>query len=170
MSTFLIISATSQSSCYPIVFTRLGGPRFRPNIFFLLWKCWESKTGLLLQICSYLNTSRCCVSTHPPWRGLNPGVLSVSDFASASQWHSYYSFSTVIKNLKSIALCRSKLLWNIWRNINTRDGPPLICGQLGASIPLTSALSTKEKSHASARNIPWKISNNMQRHYPWANS
>ena len=31
MSTFLIRSATSQSSSYPIVLTRLGGPRSRPN-------------------------------------------------------------------------------------------------------------------------------------------
>ena len=31
MSTFLIRSATSQSNSYPIVLTRLGGPRFRPN-------------------------------------------------------------------------------------------------------------------------------------------
>ena len=31
MSTFLIKSATSQSSSYPIVLTRLGGPRSRPN-------------------------------------------------------------------------------------------------------------------------------------------
>jgi len=32
MSTFLIIATTSQSSSYPIVFTRLGGPRSSPNI------------------------------------------------------------------------------------------------------------------------------------------
>ena len=31
MSTFLIRSVTSPSSSYPIVFTRLGGPRSRPN-------------------------------------------------------------------------------------------------------------------------------------------
>ena len=31
MLTFLIRSATSQSSSYPIVLTRLGEPRFRPN-------------------------------------------------------------------------------------------------------------------------------------------
>ena len=31
MSTFLIRSATSQSSSYPIVLTRLGGPWSRPN-------------------------------------------------------------------------------------------------------------------------------------------
>ena len=31
MSTFLIRSATSQSRSYPIVLTRLGGPRSRPN-------------------------------------------------------------------------------------------------------------------------------------------
>ena len=31
MSTFLIRSVTSQSSSYPIVLTRLGGPRSRPN-------------------------------------------------------------------------------------------------------------------------------------------
>ena len=31
MSTFLIRSASSQSSSYPIVLTRLGGPRSRPN-------------------------------------------------------------------------------------------------------------------------------------------
>ena len=31
MSTFLIRSATSQSSSYPVVLTRLGGPRSRPN-------------------------------------------------------------------------------------------------------------------------------------------
>ena len=31
MSTFLIRSATSPSSSYPIVLTRLGGPRSRPN-------------------------------------------------------------------------------------------------------------------------------------------
>ena len=31
MSTFLIGSATSQSNSYPIVLTRLGGSRFRPN-------------------------------------------------------------------------------------------------------------------------------------------
>ena len=31
MSTFLIRSATSQSSSYPIVLMRLGGPRSRPN-------------------------------------------------------------------------------------------------------------------------------------------
>ena len=31
ISTFLIRSATSQSSSYPIVLTRLGRPRFRPN-------------------------------------------------------------------------------------------------------------------------------------------
>ena len=31
MSTFLIRSATSQSSSYPIVLTRLGGPRATPN-------------------------------------------------------------------------------------------------------------------------------------------
>ena len=31
MSTFLITSATSQSGSYPIVLTRLGGPRSRPN-------------------------------------------------------------------------------------------------------------------------------------------
>ena len=31
MSTFLIRSATSQSSSYPIVLTRLGGPRSRSN-------------------------------------------------------------------------------------------------------------------------------------------
>ena len=31
MSTFLIRSAISQSSTYPIVLTRLGGPRSRPN-------------------------------------------------------------------------------------------------------------------------------------------
>ena len=31
MSTFLIRSATTQSSSYPIVLTRLGGPRSRPN-------------------------------------------------------------------------------------------------------------------------------------------
>ena len=31
MSTFLIRSATSQSSSYPTVLTRLGGPRSRPN-------------------------------------------------------------------------------------------------------------------------------------------
>ena len=31
MSTFLIRSATSQSSSYPIVLTKLGGPRSRPN-------------------------------------------------------------------------------------------------------------------------------------------
>ena len=31
MSNFLIRSATSQSSSYPIVLTRLGGPRSRPN-------------------------------------------------------------------------------------------------------------------------------------------
>ena len=31
MSTFLIRSATSQSSSYPIVLTMLGGPRSRPN-------------------------------------------------------------------------------------------------------------------------------------------
>ena len=31
ISTFLIRSATSQTSSYPIVLTRLGGPRSRPN-------------------------------------------------------------------------------------------------------------------------------------------
>ena len=31
MSTFLIISATSQPSRYPLVLTRLGGLRSRPN-------------------------------------------------------------------------------------------------------------------------------------------
>ena len=31
MSTFLIRSATSQSSSYPIALTSLGGPRSRPN-------------------------------------------------------------------------------------------------------------------------------------------
>ena len=31
MSNFLIRSPTSQSSSYPIVLTRLGGPRSRPN-------------------------------------------------------------------------------------------------------------------------------------------
>ena len=35
MSTFLIRSATSPSSSYPIVLTRLGGPRSRPNPHFL---------------------------------------------------------------------------------------------------------------------------------------
>ena len=34
MSTFLIRYATSQSSSYPIVLTRLGGPRSRPNQHF----------------------------------------------------------------------------------------------------------------------------------------
>ena len=31
MSTFLIRSTTSQASSYPIVLTRLSGPRSRPN-------------------------------------------------------------------------------------------------------------------------------------------
>ena len=39
MSTFLNRSATSQSSSYPIVFTRLGGPRSRPNSQLKLQKC-----------------------------------------------------------------------------------------------------------------------------------
>ena len=39
---FLIRSATSQSSSYPIFLVRLGGPLPRPNIHLKLWKCRES--------------------------------------------------------------------------------------------------------------------------------
>ena len=42
MSTLLIRSATSQSSSYPIVLTRLGGPRSRSNPHLKLWKYTES--------------------------------------------------------------------------------------------------------------------------------
>ena len=40
--TFLIRSSTSQSSSYPIVLTRLGGPRSRSNPYLKLWNCRES--------------------------------------------------------------------------------------------------------------------------------
>jgi hypothetical protein len=36
MSTFLIRSNTCQTSSYPIVLTRLGGPRSRPNQYLNL--------------------------------------------------------------------------------------------------------------------------------------
>ena len=41
MLTFLIRSATSQSSSYPIILTRLGGPCSRLNPHLKLWKCRE---------------------------------------------------------------------------------------------------------------------------------
>ena len=47
MSTSLTRPATSQSSSYPIVLTRLGRPRSRSNPHLKLWKCRESKTRLL---------------------------------------------------------------------------------------------------------------------------
>ena len=47
MSTFLIRSATFQSSSYPIALTRLGGPRSRPNPHLKLWKYHvTSKSGV----------------------------------------------------------------------------------------------------------------------------
>ena len=42
MWTFLIRSATSQSTSYPIFLARQDGPRFRPNPHLKLWKCRES--------------------------------------------------------------------------------------------------------------------------------
>ena len=50
MSTFLIRSATSQSSSYPIVFTRLGGPRFRsnPHLKFVKVQGIEPATYLMI--------------------------------------------------------------------------------------------------------------------------
>ena len=36
---FLTRSATSQSSSYPIILTRLGGPRSGPNPHLKLWEC-----------------------------------------------------------------------------------------------------------------------------------
>ena len=37
---YLIRSANSQSSSYPIVLTRLGGPRSRPNLRLELWEVY----------------------------------------------------------------------------------------------------------------------------------
>ena len=42
MPTFLNRLAASQSISYPIVLTRLGGPRSRPYPHLKLWKCRES--------------------------------------------------------------------------------------------------------------------------------
>ena len=39
MAIFLMRSSTYQSSRYPIVLTRLGGPRSRPKPDLKLWKC-----------------------------------------------------------------------------------------------------------------------------------
>ena len=63
MSTFLIRSATSQSSSYPIVLTKLGGPRSRPNTHLKFvevpriepatsWSSWplDQRGGRLLMI------------------------------------------------------------------------------------------------------------------------
>ena len=38
----LIKFTTSQSSSHPIVLTRLGVPRSKPNQYLKLWNCWES--------------------------------------------------------------------------------------------------------------------------------
>ena len=48
MSTFLIRSATSQSSNYPVVLKRLGGPRSRLYPLLKLWMCRESNPRLYL--------------------------------------------------------------------------------------------------------------------------
>ena len=42
MSTFLIRSASSQSSSYPFVLTSLVGPRSKPNSHLKLWKWRKS--------------------------------------------------------------------------------------------------------------------------------
>ena len=50
MFTFLLRSATSQSSSNPIALTRLGGPYFRPNSLLKLWNCRESWLKLIIII------------------------------------------------------------------------------------------------------------------------
>ena len=57
MSIVLIRSATSQSSSYPIVLTRLGEPRSGPNPHLKLWKYRDRTRDLVIssQTCWPLN-------------------------------------------------------------------------------------------------------------------
>ena len=61
MSTFLIRSATSQSSSYPFVLTRLGGPRSRPKVlcnstFKYHVSCTDGKTSVRIILNTYFST------------------------------------------------------------------------------------------------------------------
>ena len=86
MSTFLIRSATSQSSSYPIVLTRLGGPRSRPksHLKFVEVPGITTSNNAMFQLrfvtfmCFCVFTSK-AKFTHPP-TFLNIAASVVADY------------------------------------------------------------------------------------------
>ena len=109
MSTFLIRSTTSQSSSYPIVLSRLGGSRSRPNPHLQLCKCRQLNPrphGQQIDtLIPRLMFTLCIFVSLAPW---------LSDVVITDQQRSQVRFSTVKWNFSIVeddcALCTVRFL------------------------------------------------------------